>query len=29
VTEPGRPAEVFEPPREERTRQFLAKVLHR
>jgi ABC-type polar amino acid transport system ATPase subunit len=28
IVEQGRPADVFEAPREERTRQFLAKVLH-
>ena len=28
IVEQGVPAEVFESPREERTRQFFAKVLH-
>ena len=28
IVEQGPPAEVFDAPREERTRQFLAKVLH-
>ncbi len=28
IVEQGRPEDVFESPREERTRQFLAKVLH-
>jgi polar amino acid transport system ATP-binding protein len=28
IVEQGRPTEVFDAPREERTRQFLAKVLH-